>query len=109
MAKAVAISGMILRCHEDTWCVIHRSMLKTGIWNAPCAALDPSEQHIEVRLSGPKAAAMLHQMRVQTFVGNPLDQAVGRRVYLAPARVLDQADSASPGTALPVVVLDGAG
>jgi hypothetical protein len=106
MIKAIGISAMVFQCHEDTWNEIRRLMQRAEAWSAPQVVPCTSRPLIEVQLSGPKAAAMLHEMRAQTFVRSGIDQALGRRVYIALAQIVDLVDPMSPGRPLPPVVLD---
>lgn len=107
MGKALEISMITLRCHEETWGEIHRLMRRVDIWNAPQAVPCPSKPHVEVQLPGRKAAAALHEMRANAFLGNGFDRAFARRVYVALAMVVDQFDPSNSRKPLPSAVLDG--
>lgn len=106
MGKALEISTVSFRCHEEAWGEICRLMRRVEIWNASPAASRPSQPHAEVQLPGAKAAALLHEMRANALVGNGFDRVFVRRVYTALAVVIDRFDPSNPTKPLPLAVLD---
>jgi hypothetical protein len=106
MIKAVAISRITLRCHEDTWIIIERLMNGAELWSTPQVVPCPAKPQIEVQLSGPRTAALLQRMHERKTDGNGLRRAVARRAYVALAEIIDQVDLANMTRTLPPVILD---
>jgi hypothetical protein len=106
MIKAVAVSRITLRCHEDTWIIIERLMNGAELWSTPQGVPCPTKTQIEVQLSGPRAAALLQRMHERKSDGNGLRRAVAGRAYIALAQIIDQVDLANMTRTLPPVILD---
>jgi hypothetical protein len=107
MIKAVAISRITVRCHEDTWTIIERLMNGAELWSTPQVIPCPAKSQVEVQLSGSKTAALLQRMIERKSDGNGLHRAVARHAYIALAQIIDQVDLANMTRTLPPVILDG--